>query len=88
MPNRAQNPMTQAIDVGSINSLGREAFASGKDWMDNPFFCAEHMPRRTGDSFERWQDKIEAWEAGWQAAAAEKPARHRGNGESARRYYG
>lgn|GEM_PF-6955514 len=63
-----QIPNNTVLLCNPIEIQGHEDHEAGLDRMENPFFRAEHMPRQTGDSFECWQDKIDAWECGWQAA--------------------
>jgi len=62
------------MDLNTIEDHGRAARKAGLMEMENPYFMAENMPRKTGDSFDEWQLKIEAWEYGWHVEANNRSA--------------
>lgn len=65
------------MDLHHIEHNGRAARRAGLMEMENPYFMAENMPRRTGDSFDEWQLKVEAWEHGWHLASEDHDSERR-----------
>ncbi len=57
-------------DLMAIEEAGRDAFGLGQSRMENPYYKIPNMPTTTGDSFQTWQAKVNAWEDGWFAAEA------------------
>ncbi len=54
--------------LDSMQEAGAVAFNKGQTRMENPYFKSANMPQATGDRFDQWQLKVNAWETGWFAA--------------------
>ncbi|MDF8360126.1 CrpP-related protein [Achromobacter anxifer] len=48
-----------------IRKQGGAAARLGLTLWDCPYLKAQAMPGHTGESPKIWQDKVDAWEAGW-----------------------
>jgi hypothetical protein len=42
--------------------------------LQNPFYRLHNMPGNTGEPFEKWIKKAEAWEFGWRMEDAMRPS--------------
>jgi hypothetical protein len=57
-------------DRAVLRKAGAEARASGVSFMENPFLRHEALPGNSGERFEHWKDKHDAWDMGWKAEDA------------------
>lgn len=53
-----------------LQRLGANARAQGRCEMDNPYLKDASLPRQSGDSFELWKEKHDAWHLGYIAENA------------------
>jgi hypothetical protein len=60
------------MDIEQIQKAGANARALGRDRYSNPYYKVEHMPVNTGQTYEKWQADIDAWDLGWQMEDALK----------------
>lgn len=65
--------MDGTADLHDIALLGGNAHQLGFGLIDNPYLRREHLPQHTGESYAQWQQKVDAWKAGWEHAAASAP---------------
>jgi hypothetical protein len=47
---------------------GSAAFLAGIGQLQNPHYPFSKMPAQTQEPFERWQQKVAAWDKGWTAS--------------------
>jgi hypothetical protein len=55
----------QDVTIQEIQKQGAAARAKGLTQYECPFFQPDQVPVATGESFESWYAKVEAWNLGW-----------------------
>lgn len=53
------------MTLEEIQKLGAEARAQGRGEFDNPYYKAQNMPAKTGETIPEWEAKLAAWHFGW-----------------------
>jgi hypothetical protein len=56
--------MLSQEQLDKFQTFGANARARGESFL-SPYLQPHEMPKNTGESFEDWNAKVEAWNLGW-----------------------